>query len=98
MQVDEDHNVFGININYGAWDQFYDKPRLWYKPWEVEYLRGSHWRFKNMFHDKYYDKTIQMDRWYETVEGVEDLRTLLRVEGKEREMIWDRHQKKYVIP
>lgn len=93
----DDHNIFGININYGSWDQFYDKPRLWYKPWEVEYIRGSHWRFKNMLHDKYYDKSIHMDRWFEVVEGLAIKEDSLS-RGKEREAIWDRHQRHVVIP
>ena len=92
-----DRNIFGINYNFGAPDQFNDRPRLWYKPWEVGYISGSHWRFKNRYHSKYYDKSIHVDRWDKVVEGV-----CIRQGDEERiayrEAVWKEYQEKVVIP
>lgn len=91
LESGSDRNIFGINYCMGYPDQFSDKPRLWYKPWEVEYIRGSHWRFKNMFHNKYYDKAIQGDRWNQVVEGIV-IRHESEPRGKEREKIMYNYQ------
>jgi hypothetical protein len=92
-----DRNIFGINYNFGAPDQFYDRPRLWYKPWEVGYIGGSHWRFKNLYHSKYYDPTIQIDRWDSVVEGI-----VIREDSTQRptyrEKLGIEYQNKIIIP
>jgi hypothetical protein len=92
-----DRNIFGINYNFGAPDQFFDKPRLWYKPWQVGYIGGSHYRFKNLYHSKYYDSSIQIDRWDSVVEGIaikEDSTT----RPKAREQLGVEYQNKIIIP
>ncbi|SRR5580765_470499 len=92
-----DRNIYGINYCMGHPDQFSEKPRLWYKPWEVEYIRGSHWRFKNMYHDKYYDKNIQIDRWDKVVEGIV-IRHVSETRGKEREAMMLKYQEEVTEP
>jgi hypothetical protein len=92
-----DRNIFGINYNFGAPDQFNDRPRLWYKPWEVGYIGGSHYRFKNLYHSKYYDSTIQIDRWDTVVEGIA-IKEDSTSRPKSREAVGIEYQNKVVIP
>jgi len=92
-----DRNIFGINYCMGLPDQFSDKPRLWFKPWEVEYIRGSHWRFKNMYHNKFYDKAIQTDRWTEVVEGIV-IRHESEPRGPAREALMKKYQDEVTEP
>jgi hypothetical protein len=97
MESGTDRNIFGINYNFGAPDQFNDRPRLWYKPWEVGYIGGSHYRFKNLHHSKYYDSTIQIDRWDTVVEGIV-IKEDSTHRPKYREAVGIEYQNKIVIP
>jgi len=71
--TDQDRNIWPIKVRYPRKaNYFIGTPRLWYKPWEVEYLKGSHWRFKNMYHSRYYDKTTMQENWVDLpfIEGI----------------------------
>lgn len=92
-----DRNIYGINYCFGAPDQFNDRPRLWYKPWQVGYIGGSHYRFKNLYHSKYYDSSIQIDRWNEVVEGIV-IREDSTTRPKYREQVGTEYQNQVIIP
>jgi hypothetical protein len=97
IESNTDRNIFGINYNFGSPDQFNDRPRLWYKPWEVGYIGGSHWRFKNKYHSKYFDKTIQVDRWDSVVEGIA-IKEDSTKRDKQREALGVAFQNQILIP
>lgn len=93
----DEHNIFGIDVNYGSWDQFWSKPRLWFKPWEVGYIHGSHWRFGNIYHSRFYDLAIQSDRIFEPVKGLAIReKSTVRTDSRDKQM--GEYQKDTVIP
>lgn len=75
-----DHNVFAVmqqpgNTPYGVplnarKLQLNERPRLWFKPGDMMYVRGSHSIFKNIHHDKYYYPGTHMVDMSQTIRGI----------------------------
>ncbi|HEY1248030.1 MAG TPA: hypothetical protein VGE97_03480 [Nitrososphaera sp.] len=80
MKSGTDHNVFAVlqhvgEHKYGQPINFRklvlnERPRLWYKPGDMTYVRGSHSIFKNINHDRnYWPGTHRVDM-HGTMRGI----------------------------
>jgi hypothetical protein len=75
-----DHNTFAVmqqpgNTKYGVPVevrklQLNERPRLWFKPGDMTYVRGSHAIFKNINHDKWYYPGTKMVDMSQTIKGI----------------------------
>jgi hypothetical protein len=75
-----DHNTFAVmlqpgNTKYGVPIdsrklQLNERPRLWFKPGDMTYVRGSHSIFKNINHDKWYYPGTHMVDMSQTIKGI----------------------------
>jgi hypothetical protein len=91
----KEHNIFGIweTIGFsGSTQNWTYYPRIWYKPWEMMYKSGSHFRFINKNDEEHYydDWSTQAEKIIEGIRLVHshDLRIPEMLLGREKYHEW----------
>ena len=96
--VGSDRNIWPVETQYkNTNNMFWGLPRLWYKPWEIEYIKGSHCCFRNMYKSTYNEE--RQERWLDQpiIEGIA-MKHDPTPRPQERQEQWLKYQREVINP